>query len=444
MVSPGWVPTRTIVCFGLGVAGPEGEMAKALVLRAITGTQAGKRHTLTARVSTVGSASNNDLVLHDRLLNPRHIEIRQVLERWFVVPVAQNSQGVALNGMPVSSQSRLNPGDALTLGSVTYMVELEEVLEQEFGAPPDDFLAERNESIEQIQQIHHRRAAAGERHHIGREARLQRRVAIELVQHDVGHRLALQLDHQAHAVAVALVTDLGDTLDLLVAYHLGDTLVQARLVLLIGDFRDDDRFAAAAALLYAGSRPHDDRATPQLVGGADAVATEDGRTGREIRPGDVLHHLLDRERGIIDQRAATVDQLAEIMRRDVGRHADGDTARAIGQQIGKGGRKDSRFLRRLVVVGLEVDRVEVDVVTRFKQPDGVQPPSGYVYDDKTQYVWDPSGGQLASAKLTVTNNTHQMVMGKDHGFSSSSDVTIDRLKNEKHQAPAKPDKSVRP
>ena len=96
-------------------------MAKALVLRAITGSNAGQRHTLTARVNTIGSATTNDLVLHDRLLGPRHVEIRQVLERWFVVPVAAGGQGIALNGMSVTGQSRLNPGDALTLGSVTYM-----------------------------------------------------------------------------------------------------------------------------------------------------------------------------------------------------------------------------------------------------------------------------------------------------------------------------------
>lgn len=109
-------------------------MAKALVLRAITGTQAGKRHVVTARVSSIGTAASNDLVLHDRLLNPRHIELRQVLERWFVVPLASNSQGLALNGMPISGQSRLNPGDALTLGSVTYAIELEEIVEQEVGS----------------------------------------------------------------------------------------------------------------------------------------------------------------------------------------------------------------------------------------------------------------------------------------------------------------------
>jgi hypothetical protein len=109
-------------------------MAKALILRAITGSNAGQRHTLSARVNSIGTATTDDLVLQDRLLGPRHVEIRQVLERWFVVPMVPGGQGIALNGMSVTGQSRLNPGDALTLGSVTYNVALEEIVEQEVGA----------------------------------------------------------------------------------------------------------------------------------------------------------------------------------------------------------------------------------------------------------------------------------------------------------------------
>src|SRR5262245_60750519 len=110
-------------------------MTKALVLRAITGSDAGRRHTLSARVNTIGSAATNELVLHDRALGPRHAEIKQVLERWFVVPLAAGGQGIALNGLSVTGQSRLNAGDALTLGSVTYAVSFEDVVEQEVGAP---------------------------------------------------------------------------------------------------------------------------------------------------------------------------------------------------------------------------------------------------------------------------------------------------------------------
>lgn len=110
-------------------------MTKALILTAITGTQAGKRLTMSDRVTAIGSASTNNVVLHDRLIEPRHAEIRQVLERWFVVPLSPGGVGIALNGLDVKGQSRLNVGDALTLGTVTYTVGFEDVIEREVGTP---------------------------------------------------------------------------------------------------------------------------------------------------------------------------------------------------------------------------------------------------------------------------------------------------------------------
>ena len=66
--------------------------------------------------------------------------------------------------------------------------------------------------------------------------------------------------------------------------------------------------------------------------------------------------------GIVDQRDAGVDHLAEIVRRNVGRHADRDAARAVDQQVREARRQDHRLLLVAVVVRLEVDGVLVDVV----------------------------------------------------------------------------------
>ena len=85
------------------------------------------------------------------------------------------------------------------------------------------------------------RPAAVQRQHVDAEAGLQRRVAVELVEHDVGHGVALDLDDDAHAVAVGFVAEIGDAFDALVAHQLGDLLDHPRLVHLIGHFGDDDR-----------------------------------------------------------------------------------------------------------------------------------------------------------------------------------------------------------
>jgi hypothetical protein len=45
------------------------------------------------------------------------------------------------------------------------------------------------------------------RHQIGAKALLQWREAVKLVQNNVGNRIALDLDHNTHALPIALIAD---------------------------------------------------------------------------------------------------------------------------------------------------------------------------------------------------------------------------------------------
>ena len=66
-------------------------------------------------------------------------------------------------------------------------------------------------------------------------------------------------------------------------------------------------------------------------------------------------------RGLRDERDSSVDDLGEVVRRDVRRHAYCNTGRSINNQVRDAGREDSGFEGRLVVVRSEVDGVGVDV-----------------------------------------------------------------------------------
>lgn len=110
-------------------------MAMVLELTAITGVQLNQKLTVSGRLTKIGSASNNDLILQERQIESRHAEIHQMLDRYFVVPLTPRGQGISLNGMPVDGRSRLKPGDILTLGATSYRVAIAEQVEQEFGAP---------------------------------------------------------------------------------------------------------------------------------------------------------------------------------------------------------------------------------------------------------------------------------------------------------------------
>jgi hypothetical protein len=98
-------------------------------------------------------------------------------------------------------------------------------------------------------------------------------VLVELVEDAGGLALAVQLDDDAHAVAVRLVAEVADADDLPVLDEVRDLLDERRLVDLVRQLRDDDLLAVAAGhLLDAGARLHDDAAAAVGVGLADGVA----------------------------------------------------------------------------------------------------------------------------------------------------------------------------
>src|SRR3546814_44740 len=93
--------------------------------------------------------------------------------------------------------------------------------EFELAAARYHFLAEGNEGGEDVLQPHHFGAATADREHVRGEARLRRGMAPELVEDDLGGRVALQFDDEAHALAGRFVANVGDALDALVRRRLG-------------------------------------------------------------------------------------------------------------------------------------------------------------------------------------------------------------------------------
>ena len=111
--------------------------------------------------------------------------------------------------------------------------------------------------------------------------------------------------------------------------------------------------AALARILIA--------AATGAVGVHDAGAAEDAAAGREVGTLDELHEIVGRRLGIGEQVHRRVDDFAQVVRRDVGGHADGDALAAVDQQVGEP-RRQHRWLLACAVVGrLHVDGLFVDV-----------------------------------------------------------------------------------
>ncbi len=187
---------------------------------------------------------------------------------------------------------------------------------------------------------------------VGTEERFHHQVRVD--------RAALRLDDDAHVLRT-LVAHVADERQLAVLDQPGDLLDQPALLHLIGNLGDDGGPCAAAEILRLPARADADAATPCLVGlGERCAVGDDNAAGREVRTGHELHQLGERRVREFYEMQRRVAELGRIVRRDVGRHADGDAGRAVGEKVREGARQHHRLLPLPVIGRAEIDGVLVD------------------------------------------------------------------------------------
>ena len=199
-----------------------------------------------------------------------------------------------------------------------------------------------------------------DREHDDGERAFQRRVLVKIIDDDLRVRVAFQLDDDPR-VFIGLIANCSDVAENFLVHQLGDALHQRRAIHVVRNLGDDDLFFAAFDFLDAGLTAYFHAPAASLEILANAAHAADGATGREIRSLHVLHQLVERDVRVIDLCADPVDDLDQVVRRHIGRHADGDAGAAVNEQIWKGGRENSWLSSRLVVVRDKIDRVLLHV-----------------------------------------------------------------------------------
>ena len=66
---------------------------------------------------------------------------------------------------------------------------------------------------------------------------------------------------------------------------------------------------------------------------ANTAGAQNCGAGGKIRPVHHLQDVINGEIGIVEIEAARIDHFAQIMRRDIGGHANRDTAGTIDQKV---------------------------------------------------------------------------------------------------------------
>ena len=246
------------------------------------------------------------------------------------------------------------------------MLALLRLFQVEGGAAADDLHLELNIAFHHRFQAHDLGNAIVQRQHDDTHGVLQLGVAVELVQHDLRVCVLFDLDDDLHARAGGgFVVQVADALDALVLDKVGNALDQAGLVDHVGDLGDENFKPPVFLFDDFGTAAQRDLAAPGRVGGADAAATHDDAAGGEVGAFDVFHQPGQVNFGVVHQGDHTVDDLAQVVRRNVGGHADSDALAAVDQQVGEAAGQDVGFLFGFVKVGVPVDGVLFDVGQHF-------------------------------------------------------------------------------
>ena len=192
------------------------------------------------------------------------------------------------------------------------------------GTAGDDLKLELEILLQHLLQGHYLGHTVFQRQHDDADGILQLSKAVQLVQHHLRVGAHLQVNDNAHALAVAFIIDVADAVDTLILYQLGDALDQAGLIHHVGDLPHDDALPAVLHFLYFGLAAQGNLAAAGGIGRPDAAAAHDDAAGGKIRPLNVLHQFIQLGFGVVDEVAYRVADLPQIVGRDIGGHTHRD------------------------------------------------------------------------------------------------------------------------
>ena len=234
------------------------------------------------------------------------------------------------------------------------------LLQLELGPSDDHLVAVVHKMRDQVLEVQQLRPTFHQRDVVDAEGRLQGRVFVQGVQHDVRDRIPLQHIDDAHPLPVGFVPDIGDPLHLLFVDQVDGLLDHVGLVHLVGDLGDHDAFLALYFLEVRTGADH--HPAPSAVEGlAYAFISVDDTPGREVRGLYVLDQLIDPDLPVVDIGNRAVHHFREVVGRHVGGHPDGYAGGPVDQQVRDARGQDGRFLQGVVKIQLVVHGLLLDV-----------------------------------------------------------------------------------
>ena len=157
---------------------------------------------------------------------------------------------------------------------------------------------------------------------------------VQKVQHDIRVHITAEFDADSHTLTVGLIPQIGDAVDFLISDKLRNLFNQTRLIYHVRKLRHNNTVLAVLHRLNARHRAYSDFSASGPVCLVDSGSSENRTSGWKIRSLDDRQKFLDISSAvfqhlIINDLYHTVNDLAQIVRRNIGRHSYSDTCRTV-------------------------------------------------------------------------------------------------------------------
>ena len=140
--------------------------------------------------------------------------------------------------------------------------------------------------------------------HIRPEVGLDGGLLVKVVEDDAGIGIALEFDDDAHPVAIAFISDIGNPFQAFLVHHVGDFFDQPGFIHLIGQLGDDNCLAIGCAAPFDGfdfGHPaHGNRTPTGSIGIANPTFTEDLPPGGKVGAGNVPSQFRRIDVGVVN------------------------------------------------------------------------------------------------------------------------------------------------
>ena len=254
---------------------------------------------------------------------------------------------------------KIEIGDQVTFENFEPVFDFGETV---FRPAHQNVFAVLQEGPQDVAQVHHPRHHVGAQHvHVQPDPRFKIGRPEQLFHQDLGldgpvARLQYQPD-----VFCAFVPQVAEQRQFLQVQQIRDFFDQAALLNLVGNFGHHDLVLPVAELFNLPARAQPEGSASGRIGLGNRIrAFDQNAAGRKVRSRHHLDQFRDRRIRELQQVQQRRTYFIEIMRRNIGGHADRDAGGAVAKQIRHAGGQQDGFFLGAVIVFAEIDRVFVD------------------------------------------------------------------------------------